>query len=501
MRRSENLNRTASCMIAAVLALPLGCTVGPQYHAPAAPTVTAYTPETPPRETASSVGPAGSAQQFDPSLDVPAQWWTLFRSPELDGMVREALVNSPTLAQATARLKEAQEELNARTGATKYPSVSGAGSVEEEQVNLAAYGIKFPNTPPFTSLASPSPFTLLNGSVAVSYALDIFGANRRLIEGLRAERDYQAWQLEGARLMLAGNVVSAAIRQAELGREIDLTRRMIALEESELKIVEQRYAAGGVSDYDVRSQRTLLAQTRAALPPIQQQLASVNDQLAVLMGKPPAEAHIAVLSLDSLHLPEELPLSIPSALVRQRPDIRAAESLLHQASANVGVATANLYPQIELSGSGGGVGTSFVSGGGIWNTGASLTEPIFNGGALRAEKRKAQAAYQEAGSVYRQTVLQAFEEVADSLYAIEHDAQTLQARADATTEADASYQIARQRYGAGGISQTSLLDAQRQRLQTALDQTAAAAARYSDSATLFEALGGGWWKNTPATAP
>ncbi|HEX4065067.1 MAG TPA: efflux transporter outer membrane subunit [Acidobacteriaceae bacterium] len=485
-------------MIAAALALPLGCTVGPHYHAPAPPDVAAYTPEAQLRETASSTGPAGTAQRFNSALDIPAQWWTLFRSPELDGMVREALANSPTLAQATARLKEAQEELNARTGTTKYPSVTGAASVEEEQINLAAYGIRFPNTPPFTSLTSPSPFALLNGSVAVSYALDIFGANRRLIEALRAERDYQAWQLEGARLMLAGNVVSAAIRQAELGREVDITQRMIALEESELKIVEQRYAAGGVSDYDLRSARTLLAQTRAALPPLRQQLESVCDQIAVLMGKPPAEAHIAVLSLDSLHLPAELPLSVPSSLVRQRPDIRAAESLLHQASANVGVATANLYPQIVLSGSGGGVGTSFVSGGGIWNTGTSLTEPIYNGGALRAKKRKAQAAYLEAAGVYRQTVLQGFEEVADSLYAIEHDAQTLRARGDAATEAEAGYQIAQQRYGAGGISQTSVLDAQRQLLQTALDQTAAAAARYSDSTTLFEALGGGWWNNAPA---
>lgn len=293
--------------------------------------------------------------------------------------------------------------------------------------------------------------------------------------------------------MLAGNVVSAAIQQAELREQIDLTLRMIALEERELKIVEQRYRAGGVSDYDVRSQRTLVAQTRAALPALEQHLDLVNDQLAVLMGKSPAETQVPVLSLDKLSLPEELPLSLPSSLVRQRPDIRAAEALLHQASANVGLATANLYPQIELSGSGGGIGTSFVSGGDLWNAGAGLTQPIYNGGALRAEKRKAQAAYQEAGNVYRQTVLQAFQEVADTLYAIEHDAQLLQLRTQAAADAAASYQIASQRYGAGGISQFAALDAERQQLQTALDCSAAAAARYSDSATLFEALGGGWW--------
>ena len=194
-------------------------------------------------------------------------------------------------------------------------------------------------------------------------------------------------------------------------------------------------------------------------------------------------------------------MSLPSALVRQRPDIRAAEALLHQASANVGVATANLYPQIVLSGSGGGIGTNFTTGGDIWNVGASLTQPIFNGGALQAERRKAQAAYGEADGVYRQTVLQAFKEVADSLYAIQHDAETLRARTEAAGEAQAAYEIASQRYQAGGISQLSLLDAQRQQLQTALDQTTSAASRYTDSATLVQALGGGWWNQSQISAP
>jgi NodT family efflux transporter outer membrane factor (OMF) lipoprotein len=190
-------------------------------------------------------------------------------------------------------------------------------------------------------------------------------------------------------------------------------------------------------------------------------------------------------------------VSLPSSLVRQRPDIRAAEALLHQASANVGVATANLYPQILLSGSGGGIGTNFTTGGGIWNVGASLTQPIFNGGALAGEKRKAQAAYDEAGGVYRQTVLEAFREVADTLYAVQHDAETLRARTGAASEAEAAYHIASQRYDAGGISQLDLLDAERQRLQTALDRTSSAASRYADSATLIQALGGGWWNRTP----
>jgi len=484
MRRLMSSSWPSGILAAVVLGVPLGCSVGPHYHAPAPPVVTAYTPDALPKETASSAGPAGAVQTFDSSASVPAQWWTQFHSPELDGMVQQALENSPKLAQASARLKQAQEELKARTGASKYPTAGGNVSVQEEQLNLSAYGIPFPN---------PSPFTLLNGSVAVSYALDLFGANRHLVEGLRAGKDYEQWQLAGARLMLAGNVVSAAIRQAQLRTQIDLTRQLLAVEQQELEIAEQRQSAGGVSASEVHSRRTALAQLQAALPPLEQQLDAVNDQLAILMGRPPAAAAVAEISLDRLQLPAELPVSLPASLAAQRPDIRAAESLLHQAGANVGVATANLYPQIVLTGGGGAVGTKFISGGDIWNVGFSFAQPIYNGGALRAEKRKAEAQYEEAGAVYRQTVLAALQEVADTLYAIQHDAQTLQARAGAAQEADASTRIAAERYQAGGISRLALLETQRQQLQAELDCTAAIAARFADSATLYQALGGGWW--------
>jgi NodT family efflux transporter outer membrane factor (OMF) lipoprotein len=424
--------------------------------------------------------------------NIPAQWWTLFQSPELDRMVREALANSPTLAQASARLKQAQEEANARTGATRYPNVSASVSAQREQVNLATFGVPFP---------SPPPFGLFNGSVAISYALDLFGANRRLIESLNAQVEYQNWQLEGARLMLAGNVVSAAIRQAQLKAQIDLTKQLLTLQEQQLGIVERRVAAGGIAAYNVSQQRTLVEQTRALVPPLQQQLDIVDHQLAVLLGKSPAEAHVEAIDLGKLHLPEELPVSLPSSLVRQRPDIRAAEALMHQASANVGVATANLYPQITLSASGGGIGTSFTNGGPIWSIGGALAQPIFNGGALRAEKRKAVAAYEEAGANYQEVVLQAFEQVADTLRAIEHDAETLQARSQAATQAEITYDTASRRYGAGGISQLALLDAQRQYLETALDRTITIADRYADSAALFQALGGGWWNATATKTP
>ncbi|HVN93780.1 MAG TPA: efflux transporter outer membrane subunit [Terracidiphilus sp.] len=466
----------------AMLMMTAGCMVGPHYRAPAPPTVTAYTPQPLPPETASSNGAAVGAQHFNEQTAVPAEWWKTFGSPQLNAMVEQALKNNPTLDEATARLKQAQEEVNARTGSTKYPTVTGGASVTEEQLNLAALGVPFPN---------PSPFTLLNGSVAVSYALDLWGANRRAIEALKAQRDYEAWQLEGARLMLAGNVVTAAIRQAQVRRQIELMEQLAAVERRQLQIAQERERAGGVSDFDVRSQRTLMAQTEAAIPPIQLQMDTIDDQLAVLMGVSPAEARVEEISLAGLHLPEELPLTVPSELVRQRPDIRAAEALLHEASANVGVARANEFPQIVLTGSGGGSGTRFNSGGDVWNVGAALAAPIFNGGALQAEKRKAEDAYDEAASAYRETVLKSFAEVADALYTTERDAETLQARAAAASEADAAYGIVTKRYDAGGISEASLLDAERQQLQTTLDRENAAASRLTDSATLFQALGGG----------
>ena len=486
--------RAALMCVSAYMAFAglLGCTVGPRYHSPAPPTVATYTAEPQPASTVSSPGSAGTAQQLKNGADIPAQWWTLFQSAELDRLVRQALDNSPTLKQASARLMQAQEEVNARSGATKYPSVSLDVSAQREQVNLAVFGVPFP---------SPPPFGLLNGSVAVSYALDLFGANRRLIESLNAQAEFQNWQLEGARLMLAGNVVSAAIRQAQLRSQIDLTHELLTLQERQLGIIERRVTAGGLPAYNVSQQRTLVEQARALLPPLEQQLDIVNHQLAVLVGKPPAEAHIEPIDLDKLHLPEELPVSLPSSLVRQRPDIRAAEALMHQASANVGVATANLYPQITLSASGGAIGTSFTQGGPIWSFGGSLAQPIFNGGALRAEKGKAVAAYEEAGANYRDVVLQAFEQVADTLRAIEHDAQTLQARTEAALQAEATYDTAARRYGAGGLSQLALLDAQRQYLETALDRTTTIANRYTDSASLFQALGGGWWNAPPTKTP
>jgi NodT family efflux transporter outer membrane factor (OMF) lipoprotein len=461
------------------------CTVGPDFHAPAAPDTQRYTRGPQPASTVAASGAAGIAQSFESSDHAPRTWWTQFQSDALNRLVDDALQHSPTLAQARARLIEAQENYRAQAGATLLPSVDASFSGTRQKTNLAAFGI--------TSVPNPGPFTLYNASVSVSYVLDVFGGNRRALEATIAQVDYQAFELEAARLTLAGNVVSTAIRRASVQRQIELTAQLADAQAKQLVIVERRYAAGGVSEFDVRSQRTLLAQTRATLPPLATQLAQADHQLAILTGVAPANAQFADIELDALHLPDTVPLTLPSTLARERPDIRASEALLHQASANVGVATANLYPQFKISA---GIGTErtrindVLDGLNLWNIGFNLTQPIFHGGELHAKQRAAAAAYDAALADYRQTVLQALQQVADTLRALENDARELQARDEAARQAQASVAIVQSGYTAGGVSQFALIDAQRQALQTALDRTRAQADRFADTAALFQALGG-----------
>jgi NodT family efflux transporter outer membrane factor (OMF) lipoprotein len=437
--------------------------------------------------TVAANGVAGASQTFVAAEHATPMWWQQFQSDALNRLIEQALQQSPTLTQARAKLIQARENYNAQFGATAFPAVDATVSGVRQRVDIAAFGI--PNVP------NQGPFTLYNASVSVSYALDIFGGNRRTLEALMAQVDYQSFEFEAARLSLAGNVVSTAIRRASLKQQIALTQRLADTQAQQLKITEGRFAGGGVSQLDVRSQRTLLAQTRASLPPLATQLAQTDHQLAILLGMPPSKADFADLTLDSLRLPDTLPLTLPSTLARERPDVRASEALLHQASANVGVATANLYPQFSISA---GIGSErmniqdVVSGLNIWNFGLNLTQPIFRGGELRAKKRSAQAAYDAALADYQQTVLQALQQVADTLTALQNDAHELQARDDAAQQAQASLLIAQAQYSAGGVSQFGLLDTQRQVLQTALDRTRAQADRFADTAALFQSLGGGW---------
>jgi NodT family efflux transporter outer membrane factor (OMF) lipoprotein len=465
-----------------------GCAVGPDFRAPGAPGVKSFTEEPMPGETVSAPGTGGETQHFTVNRDIPEQWWTLFHSQTLDRLIRQALAGSPTVEEAEAALREARENLRARTGTVYYPSIDGDLSATRQKSTGASFGQ--PDAPGST-------FTLINASVNVSYALDIFGGGRRELEALRAQTDNRRFLLEGARLTLSASVVTTAVKEASLRARIRATEEIVKSQAEQLELVERQFVLGGISRSDVLAQKTQLAQTKATLPPLENELARTRHQLAALCGRFPGEEGLPVFELDDLDLPTDLPLSLPSSLARQRPDIRASEGLLHAASAQVGVATANLYPHITLSA---GLGTNatrmedlFSSGSSVWNLGAGLLQPLFHGGELTAKRRAAIAAYDQARARYRDTVLQAFRDVADVLRALETDARTLLARSEAETAARDSFDVARKQFRAGAVSYLTLLNAQQQYQQARISLIEARAARFADSAALFQSLGGGWW--------
>jgi len=466
-----------------------GCAVGPDFHTPEAPAATAYTASAMPPETAASPGPGGTAQRLVPEQEIPAQWWTLFHSTALDQLVRQALADNPTLTAAQATLRQSQESLRALVGSALFPSVDANVSISRQKISGAAFG---------QPESQFSPFTLYNASVSVSYALDLFGGARRELEALQSQVDFQRFQLEGAYLTLTSNVVTTAVKEASLRAQIRATLEIVAALEKQLDLVERQFQLGGVARSDVLTQRVQLAQTRATLPPLEKELALTRHQLAVLAGRLPGEAAaLPEFDLDGLELPQQLPVSLPSSLVRQRPDVRASESLLHAASAQVGVATANLYPRLTLSGSYGSEavkpGSLFSGGTEVWSLGAGLLQPLFHGGELSAKRRAAVAAYDQAAAQYRATVLLAFQNVADVLRALEADARTLQAQADAEAAAHDTLDLTQKQFQLGAVSYLLLLNAERQYQQSRISLVQAQAVRFADTAALFQALGGGWW--------
>ena len=478
----------ALCGCAAVA----GCMVGPDYRTPPAPATDTYTASPLPDQTASSPGAAGLPQRFVPGQDIPAAWWALFHCEPLDALIRQALVNSPNITAAQAALRQARENFSAQAGGTLLPSVDAQLGATREKLNGISFG----------EPGVVDEFNLYNASVNVSYKLDVFGGSRRELEALHAQIDYQRFQLQAAYLAMSANIVTAAVKEASLRAQIEATERIAAEEDEQLGVLGKQFELGGVGRTAVLSQQTLVAQTRATLPPLQQQLDQTRHQLAVLAGQLPSDASLPEFRLEMFSLPETLPVSLPSALVQQRPDILAADAVLHQASAQVGVATAAMYPQITLSASYGAEALTpaqvFKAGSTIWSLGAGLLQPVFHGGQLSAQKRAAEAAYEQANAQYRETVLLAFQNVADSLRALDHDATGLKAQTDAWRSASDSLELTRGQYRVGGVSYLALLDAQRQYQQTVVSLAQAQASRYADTAALFQALGGGWWN---AAAP
>ena len=480
--------------VAVIVGIMAGCAVGPDFRRPDVPDTKGYT-ETPlAPETASAPGVGGDAQRFIPGRDIPAQWWTLFQSKNLDSLIRRALAESPTLASAQAALRQAQENRRAKLGEF-FPSLDSKFSANRQKFTGASFGQ--PNQ-------TGGLFTLYNASLSISYTLDLFGGTRRGLEELKAKVDYQRYLLEGSYLTLTSNIVTTAVQEASLRARIRAMTEVLAAEEKQLALVEQQFDLGGASRPDVLAQQTQLAQSRATLPPLEKQLAQSRHQLAVLAGKPPGEAAaLPEFELTDLQLLRELPLSLPSSLVRQRPDILAAEELLHAACAQIGVATADLFPKLTISGNYGSQTTIltdiFSNGTNIWSIGAGLLQPIFRGGELTAKRRAAIAAYDQAEAQYQETVLQAFQNVADVLRALENDAETLKAQSDTEAAARESLELARDQYELGAVSYLVLLNAERQHQQARLTLAQAQAARFADTAALYLALGGGWWNKEKQT--
>lgn len=488
------MNRTVRCTtLAVLLAMTAGCAVGPDFQRPAAPVTPTYVAGTLPEQTASASGLASEAQRFAHGQEVQAQWWKAFGSPALDELVAAALQANPDLKAAEAALRAARETAAAQRGAF-WPKVdAGVSSTRQQTPGPLAGPLVDPDV---------ARYTLHTAQLSVGYVPDVFGANRRQAEALSAEVEVQRFQREAVYMTLVSNVVNAAIEEASLRAQIAATHDLIMLATRLLDLSCRAHQAGQIGGADVAAQEAALAQAQAALPPLEKQLAEQHNQLAVLAGRLPSEQAALHFELASLSLPSELPVSLPSRLVEQRPDIRAAEAQLHAASAQLGVATAARLPNLTLTATLGGSALDlpqlFRSGSGFWSVGGDLLQPIFQGRTLMHQQRAAEATYDQAAARYRSTVLAAFQNSADALQAIVSDADTLRAASASDAAAKKSLAMVRRRHALGATTQTEVILAQQTGLQAALTLAQAQARRYTNTVALYMALGG-WWQERGAT--
>src|SRR6202051_2524013 len=472
------------------------CAVGPDFKAPEAPRNAAFVPagQIAPETTATPLS-GGQAQLFVDGLDIPGQWWTLFQSAPLNALIERALKNSPTLQSAQAALRQANENVAAQRG-SYYPSVSGTLESQRKKVSGADFGI--PGFPPSYY------YNLQTASVNVSYTLDAFGGTRRQVEALQAQAEYQQFALEASYLTLTANIVTAAINEASLRAQISATEDIARSQQKQLDITQRRVAAGGASRADVLQQQATLPATPATLPSLRSQLAQQRNQLAAYVGALPADYTGDGFNLDSLNIPQDLPVSLPSKFVEQRPDVREYSALLHQATAQIGVATANMLPQITLSASYGQDASKwaniFSPSSNVYSLIGSTTQPIFKGGQLLHQRRAAVAAAQEAAANYQATVINAFQNVSNTLYALQADADALAAQATAEHAAADSLALVQAQYKSGAAAYVQVLIAEQSEQTAAVALVKARAQRFADTAALFQALGGGWWNRNESLA-
>lgn len=477
------MRRQLSLLALLVLA---DCSVGPDFQRPTAPAAAGYSPE--PLTIGTTSHPASGAQRFVSGRDIPGDWWTLFHSPALNALVQRALQANPTLEAAQASLRQAQENKLAQVGAF-FPTVQASFGAQRNKIATG-------------SLASPSSralayYNLYTGQVSVGFAPDVFGLNRRTVESLDAVAQNQRYQLEAVYLTLTANVAAAAVQEALLRAQIEATNKIISFERQSVQLLQKQFGLGSVARQDVLTQQAALTAAEATLPPLERSLAQQRDLLAALVGQLPSAPPSETFELASLQLPSDLPVSLPSRLVEQRPDILAAEETLRSANANIGVAVANRLPQFNLSAL---IGTSpsqiaglFGPGNGFFTLAGLVTQPIFEGFTLLHRQRAAEAAAAQAEAQYRQTVITAFQNVADTLRALQSDEESIRTAEVAERTAQASLNIAQAQLRLGSVNNLVLLTAQQTYLQALLNLAQARAARLADTVALYQSLGGGWW--------
>jgi len=485
-------SRVARRIAIPALLLIAGCAVGPNFKKPPAPNVSGYTP-TPLSITSSTVNAAGGeAQHFD-NIDIPSEWWALFHSKALNDLIERSLKANYDIKAAQAALKVARENVLAQKGAF-YPSLTGSFSASRNKTSQ--------ELSPFTASGALY-YNLYTPQVSVSYVPDVFGLNRRTVESLAAQAEQARFALVASHITLSSNVVAAAIEEASLRAQIDATRQLIASSSNLVQVVRNQLAKHAATRADLAAQQSQLAQVTATLSPLLKQLAQQRDLLAALSGGLPSEELAEKFELSNLQLPQRLPVSLPSRLVQQRPDVRQAEENMHSASALIGVAVANRLPNFELTADAGTMALTaakmFSAGAGFWDLGASVTQPIFQGGTLLHKERAARAAYVQAAEQYRGTVVTAFQNVADTLNALQRDADALKSAAAAADAAKVTLDLTRRQMetgAAGEANQLALLNAEQTYQQSTLNLVQAQANRYADTAALFQALGGGWWNRS-----
>ena len=487
MTRSELMHGARHVMASlGTVALASGCAVGPDFHRPAAPALSDYTRPSLAATTASASIVGGEEQRFVREQHISQQWWTLFASPSLNTLLEKALDASPTLVAAEAALRHAVELVYAQQGAF-YPTVQASFSPSRQRASATL------SLPLSTDQLT---YNLYTTQGSLTFVPDVFGGNRRQVESLRGLADAQAFQLQLAYVTLTTSLVAAAIQEASLRAQISATHEIIDISTRSLALVRREFELGAVARLDVAAQEAALAQVQQTLPPLQKQLEQTRNLLAVLSGRFPNDDPEETFDLAALHLPQDLPVGLPSTLVERRADVRAAEAQLHAASAQIGVALANRLPRFTIAAAYGGTSTAFTqmfaNGNPFWSVAGNIAATVFDGGTLLHQQRAAEAAFEQAAAQYRSTVLSAFQNVADALHALQADAEALKAAvaAEEATKVTLDLTLAAQRLGA--VNYLALLSAQQAYQQALLTRVQAQAARLADTVALFQALGGGW---------